>query len=352
MFQKAVLRLTLWYVVAIMLISLAFSVALYNVSTKELTVLQKRQEDFMHNTLNSLTFVVPTGFTEFNEERIKQIEQSKRNIAINIGYFNLVIFVASAGLGYFLARRTLNPIEEAVKAQNRFTADASHELRTPLTVMRAELEVALLEKSFTLADSKKLHQSTLEEIAKLEMLTTGLLKLSQNAESSSHTFQSCSLDTIIKEAVERVTAVAKQRGIRIELEVKDRKIQGDQWALTELVSILLNNAIKYSHQGATIKVKVSSERHYHLITVQDEGIGIKASEIPYIFNRFYRADVSRSKEKVEGYGLGLSIAKKIVEAHQGIIEVESEPGKGSRFVIKLPSTIKSRGLTSDARTSA
>jgi signal transduction histidine kinase len=324
-----------------MLISLAFSLALYNVSTKELTILQKRQEDFMHNTLNSLTFVVPSGFTEFNEERLKQIEQSKRNIAIKIGYFNLVIFVASAGLGYFLARRTLNPIEEAVKAQNRFTADASHELRTPLTVMRAELEVALLEKSFRLADSKKLHQSTLEEIAKLEALTTGLLKLSQNDESGSHTFQICSLDTIIKEAVERVTAVAKQREIRIELEVKDRKIQGDQWALTELVSILLDNAIKYSHQGATIKVRVSSERHHHLITVQDEGIGIKASEIPYIFNRFYRADVSRSKEKVEGYGLGLSIAKKIVEAHQGTIEVESEPGKGSRFVIKLPSTIKS-----------
>lgn len=329
MFRAAVVRLTLWYLAVIMVLSVGFSVWIYNVSGNELSALQQRQQQVFKGN----RFGLPGDFTQFN--RLQQIDQSEENIGLNLLYFNLIILLAGGALSYLLAKRTLRPIEETMAAQARFTADASHELRTPLTAMRTELEVALRDKELKLAESKELHRSNLEEIEKLENLTNGLLKLAKQ-DGSATNFKPCSLEVIVKDAIAHVEARATKRNIAITPSIIDGKLIGDCWALTELVTVLLDNAIKYSPADTEVLVTTDMSRTHATISVQDHGAGIKASDLPYIFNRFYRVDTSRNKEKVDGYGLGLSIAKQIADAHKGVIAVKSKIGEGSIFTITLP----------------
>jgi signal transduction histidine kinase len=236
-----------------------------------------------------------------------------------------------------LARLTLKPIEEAMETQNRFTADASHELRTPLTAMRTEIEVALRDRELGLNESKKLFESNLEEIGKLESLSSALLKLAKNGDTKL-ALEKVNLAEIITEAYEKVEREAEKKSIMIDFDANkygDLEINGDRLSLTELFVILLDNAIKYSSEKSKISINIEKDHDKTIIRVKDHGVGINHSDLPYIFNRFYRADSSRSKEKVSGYGLGLSIAKQIVELHSGNITVVSKPGKGTEFTVKI-----------------
>ena len=130
------------------------------------------------------------------------------------------------------------------------------------------------------------------------------------------------------------------------LSIKDihGSVEGDLWGLSDVVTTVLDNAIKYSNAGT--EVMLSSERDKHGVTlhIADHGIGIHADDIPHIFDRFYRADVSRSKSVVEGYGLGLAIAQKIIQLHHGNITVKSIPGSGSTFSIRIPWKQPKRGI--------
>ncbi|MBU6389639.1 HAMP domain-containing histidine kinase [Patescibacteria group bacterium] len=335
MFQKAVLRLTLWYLAVITLLSVAFTVALYQVSTRELNTLEQRQQTVQQSIIQ---LQLPPSFTALNQQRIEQIEESKQNIAINLAYFNIVIILAGGAISYFLAKQTLQPIEESVEAQNRFTADASHELRTPLTVMRTEIEVALRDGNFNLEESKQLHESTLEEIGKLETLTNNLLQLSkQDSASQRAAFRLCALEDIAAEGVNRVKPQLKKHRDTVETHLERGEVLGDPWSLAELVAILLDNAIKYSPEKSVITLATQVEHQHAVITVADRGIGISPEDMPHIFDRFYRADLSRTKGKQrDGYGLGLSLAKKIADTHHGVIEVHSTLGSGSTFTVRLP----------------
>jgi signal transduction histidine kinase len=125
--------------------------------------------------------------------------------------------------------------------------------------------------------------------------------------------------------------------VKVKTKLENVYIMGNEVSLSELLTILLDNAIKYSHRGGEVCLKIKKVQKNVVIEVKDQGIGIRSSDIPFIFNRFYRADSSRSKEKVDGYGLGLSIAKAIVESFGGEIKVTSKIGEGSVFTVKLPS---------------
>ena len=135
--------------------------------------------------------------------------------------------------------------------------------------------------------------------------------------------------------ITEIESLANQKSIEFENELDDVSILGDKESLTELFVILLDNAIKYSPAKSTINISVHKFDGHVEIKIKDRGIGIKASDLPHIFDRFYRADHSRNKEKVSGYGLGLSIAKNIVDLHSGTISANSKPGKGSEFVLKF-----------------
>jgi signal transduction histidine kinase len=333
-FKSAYLKLTVIYVVIVMVISFAFSVLLYQISSSELNRGLGRQGEVLRN-LPPPEFV-PQSRVALEKTRIAQLEESNNHLRTNLIYFNLLILFVSGGLSYFLARRTLRPIEEMVDIQNRFTADASHELRTPLTAMKTEIEVSLRDKKLNISDAKKLLGSNLEEIGKLETLSNELLSLAKYQDIEELPFEKVNLKEVVDGALGKVEALAKNKEIKFDSELVDVETKANRQSLVELAVILLENAVKYSPKDSKIAITTETRDKHAYIKVQDWGIGIKEADIPFIFNRFYRADISRSKEVMEGYGLGLSIAKKIVEKHHGKIEVESKPDSGSTFTVGLP----------------
>lgn len=328
-FHSAALKLTAWYLAIIMLLSLSSSLAIYQLSRDQLVNNTRRQVYFFNDVLDS------SDFRNFSQLRQRQLDQGLNRLRGNLVLFNLLVFAGGGIAAYALARRTLRPIEESLIAQKRFTADASHELRTPLTAMQTEIEVALRSKSITKAEAVDLLHSNLEEVGKLKSLSEGLLHLA----SSGHMLkvdQPVQLKNVAEAAIDKWAKAAAKRKIKIKSETKEVTVPGDQQSLTDLVSILLDNAIKYSPDGSVVNLKVYRRAREAFISVQDPGVGISAEDLPKIFERFYRTDSSRNKTTTEGYGLGLSIAKKIADVHGGFIEVKSAPGRGAVFTLRLP----------------
>ncbi|MFA5009782.1 MAG: ATP-binding protein [Patescibacteria group bacterium] len=328
MIDSAVLKLTGWYLAIIMALSIGFSVFLYQTYGAEFARGIRRQDAFFNE-------IIPRGLPGFEKFRQAQITEGESRLKSNLALFNLIIFIAGGATSYLFARRTLKPISEAFEAQSRFTADASHELRTPLTAMQTEIEVALRDDNLTKVDTEALLRSNLEEVARLKTLSDGLLKLARDG-GSQDSWKKLQLKHLIAIALKSIVPLADQKSIEIVDQTTNVQLQGDQTSLVELLVILLDNAVKYS--GPNTKIDLTTQRSSANVSlaITDQGQGIKTSDLPHIFDRFYRADTSRSKAKTNGYGLGLSIAKKIVDAHGGKIEVKSEIGKGSTFVVKLP----------------
>lgn len=330
----AVIKLSIFYVLIVMVISVSFSFGIYNISKTELgRGLGKQARVLQDIPLESL----PSPIRDFEQMRVDQIEESNKHLSNNLVYFNFSILLLAAISSYFFAKKTLDPIKKAMEAQNRFTADASHELRTPLTAMKSEIEVALRDTKFNTAAAKELLASNLEEISKLEALSSALLKLARS-ENANLEFGKVDVFESIIESYEKVELLAEKKSIEINFKHPEDAgflINGDHQSLSELFVILLDNAIKYSPSNSKINIILEKEKDHVVVKIQDHGAGIKACDLPYIFNRFYRADSSRSKETVSGYGLGLSIAKQIVDLHNGTISVTSKPGKGSEFKVIL-----------------
>jgi signal transduction histidine kinase len=328
------LKLTLGYMAIVMMISLFFSVIIYQVSSAEL------DRGFRRQPVVFQTFPdkgIDFDISALERARTDRINEINHNLQLYLFYLNLIILVI-AGLGsYFLAKRTLEPIEKMAELQGRFTADASHELRTPLTAMKSEIEVLLRDKNITLSEAKDLLRSNLEEIEKLKNLSTSLLNLARyknDAETATLT-SAIFLPKIIEEARDNIAKIAAKRNIEIAINLDQTEVIGDEKSLIELFTILLDNATKYSPDHS--KISITSKNHFNKLEVRirDEGVGISKKDLPNIFNRFYRADLSRSDRNVSGHGLGLSIASRIAEINQCSISVQSEEGKGSTFSVIL-----------------
>jgi len=335
MIKSAAFKLTLWYLGIILILCALFSVALYRESAAQL------DENASHQRVAILRLPLPDIFenrrTEFLQNMDKQLEQDHNRLLLRLLVLNSATLLLGGGAAYALARRTLRPIQKSMEAQGRFTADASHELRTPLTAMRTEIEVALREKQLSPEEARNLLASNLEEIAKLESLSAGLLRLARfEAGLDPTVVKHVPVKDLFGEAVRRFQARIAERKVKIELKAGDETVAGDRDSLIELIAILLDNAIKYSPVGSTVTLTSTSAAHSVGLSVSDEGTGIKPVDIPHIFDRFYRAERSRSKGHIDGYGLGLSIAKRIVDLHHGDITVESLPESGTTFYVKLP----------------
>lgn len=312
MFQKARLKLTAWYLLIIMAISLAFSAAAYNRFHRELGRLELIPDRFERRVL-----IVPDPVI-FVEIRTRLLQ--------TLALINLAILVISGGLGYWLAGKTLEPIKNMVEEQNRFVSDASHELKTPLTSLKTAFEVYLRSKK--LPPAKQLVKESLDEVNKLQKLTEGLLVLSRGQSVEMNPIK---LQTAIDAAGRRLKPIAEEKKIRIIVPKTSLKIRGDGDQLTDLLVILLDNAVKYSSQKSQVKITAVKTDGKVILSVIDHGMGISAKDLPYIFDRFYRADSARTKNGGGGYGLGLAIAKKIVDVHRGSIRVKSRLGQGTVF---------------------
>lgn len=326
MFKSALLKLTAVYLLVLILISLFFSAIVFGTASREI------KRSFNRPAIIK-ELGKPGDRPRFDALIGDEVALARRRLAINLLTVNLVIVVVGGGVSYVLARATLRPIERAHEAQSRFASDASHELRTPLAAMRTEIEVALRDPKLDLPEAKHLLASNLEEVVKLDALTNGLLRLARLG-SQRVVFQKVSLSEVVSSALKRVSQQAEQKQIALSQAgtLADTTVLGDRDGLTELLVILLENAIKYGPTKSSVTLACTQHAGHLSLSVMDEGPGIRPEDLPYVFERFFRADKSRNKN-TPGYGIGLSIAKSIADLHKAELKVSSTPGQGSRFSI-------------------
>jgi two-component system sensor histidine kinase CiaH len=332
MFRSARLKLTAWYLAIIMLVSISFSMIIYSMISTELERSLKMQRYRIYNPGYGISIPVPAPAPD-----PEVLRDAQNRVIWRLVNTNIFILLLAGAAGYLLAGRTLRPIEEMVRDQNRFITDASHELRTPLTALKTSIEVNLRDDNLTLADARDVLESNLEEVDNLQTLSDGLINLAQHPKLDAVKITgTVQLKATSQEAVKKISPMAQLKKITIENEIAESSFTGDQKSILELFVILLDNAIKYSPENTTIFLSSRTSDGKIIITIKDQGIGIEAEDLGHIFDRFYRADKSRTKADAPGYGLGLSIAKKTVTAHRGAISVKSNVGEGTQFTIILP----------------
>lgn len=342
MFHSARLKLTAWYLLIIMAISLSFSAVIYKVLITEVDRFARMQRLRIERRIREGEFFPPEMHLRGTLPSVaimdpELVEETKKRLIFMLFLVNGGILILSGGLGYVLAGRTLQPISEMLDEQNRFISDASHELRTPLTSLKSAMEVNLRNKQLTLKDSRTLITESIEEVDKLQLLSDELLQLAQYQKPQVQIkFSKLKPEDAVKQAIQKVKIMAKQKNIPLQQKIQDIEIEGNKDELIKLLTILLDNAIKYSANEKSILVTANKTDSSVEIVIKDQGIGIDKKDLPHIFDRFFRADSARSKTDTIGYGLGLSIAKKIVEIHHGSITVDSELQKGTTFIIRLP----------------
>lgn len=227
-------------------------------------------------------------------------------------------------------------LQDSFEQMRRFSMNIAHELRTPLTILKGESELAL-NKNLTPQEFRQLAATFLAETVHLSKLVDDLLTLAKaDAGQMSIQKETVSLKELMEELYDDALILASQKELTVTLERNaEARVLGDATRLRQLFRNLLMNAVQYSEKGQSIALTSYLENGQVCISIKDTGIGIPTESIDYIFRPFYRVDPARSKS-LGGSGLGLSIAKWITDAHQGTISVDSAPGKGSTFIVRIP----------------
>jgi signal transduction histidine kinase len=263
-------------------------------------------------------------------------------------HFLLLVLVAGGGLGlllslggaWFLAGRALVPIQQAFARQQEFVADASHELRTPLTVLRSATDLLNQHRARPLEENGELFDDVRAEIVRLERLSQDLLVLARSDQGGLELMTApLELAGLAGDVVRRTAPLANARGLRLSLEAEPEPltVEADPDRLQQVLVILLDNALKHTPSGGQVAVGVRRHGTCAVLEVADTGAGIAPEHLPRIFDRFYRADRARGHQANEGgAGLGLSIAKLLVEAHGGQLRLSSTLGVGTQVSAELP----------------
>jgi two-component system OmpR family sensor kinase len=227
-------------------------------------------------------------------------------------------------------------LEKSINKIRQFSGDVSHELRTPLTIIRGEIEV-LLRKDRPKEEYLKTLNSVLEESFRMETLIDALLFLSRvEAMDRSKGREIVDLDEVMNAVIKFRTSCASNNKISINTKnIKPVHLKGNRELLERMLANILDNAIRYSNPGDHIEIELEKDKNVAKLQIRDTGIGIPEKSLPFIFDRFYVADPSRSKE-TGGAGLGLSIVKWIAEYHNAEIKVDSNVGEGTNFIVSFP----------------
>ena len=250
---------------------------------------------------------------------------------------SLFFICCGAGVGYYLAGRSIKPIREMFKRQREFVADASHELRTPLTVMgiAAEGMEGDMDSNFSEFTVDTLKTMRIE-IKRMNNLVAALLSLARNdAGAGDLKLEQVNFNVLFEQTLGTLSMLAEQKGLKLEQRLAQERliIWGDRMRLEQLLTILVDNAIKYSPENDTIHVFMNAADDSVEVHVTDHGEGMTEDVMKHIFEKFYQCDPSR---KSEGNGLGLALVKRIIELCDGTVTVQSAPGKGTTFTVRLP----------------
>lgn len=232
---------------------------------------------------------------------------------------------------------SINNLSQSIKEQEnirkRLTGDISHELKTPLTNIQSHLE-AMIDGIWEPTEERLL--SVKEEAERLSSLVSDMQKLNKYDESSIKLKKdNVNISDIICFVIFQFSNLAKSKNIKIEYEKKNINLYCDKDKITQALVNILSNAIRYSNEGSTIFIEEKLKDNKVIISIEDKGIGISEEDLKYVFERFYRADKSRTRA-TGGTGIGLTIVKSIVSSHGGEVKLESKLGEGSKFTIILP----------------
>jgi heavy metal sensor kinase len=228
-------------------------------------------------------------------------------------------------------------LEASFAALRRFTADASHELRTPLAVIRADVERAMATPRDAHEHAVVLEEA-LQEVSRMTGLVESLLTLARADEGRFDLVREpVELEPLIRDVAETAQILGEEAGVTVRLpHVEAARVYGDRERLRQLFLNLVTNAVKYTPRGGHVEISLETRHDEAIVTVRDDGIGIAAADLPFIFDRFWRADPARTRATGGGSGLGLAISQWVAHAHDGRIEVSSRLGRGSTFVVILP----------------
>ena len=263
-------------------------------------------------------------------------EKTLNNLLQMLIIGTIILDTISILASYILSKKMMMPIYNAYKRQTEFVENASHELRTPLTIIQAKQELLLQEPESKIIDKSEDINLTLKETRRLSKMIKELMALARS-DSNEYVLnkEEVNIDELIQEIVKPYTDYAKveKKNIKLELNYK-KEIKVDRNKITELLIILLDNAIKYTVENDTITIKTYSKDGKCNIEVVDTGIGISDEGLKRVFERFYREDKARTREK-GGTGLGLSIAHTIVTRHKGSIRAMHNKPKGTVFLVRI-----------------
>ncbi|WP_197992816.1 cell wall metabolism sensor histidine kinase WalK [Trichormus variabilis] len=268
-----------------------------------------------------------------------EIQKELERLLMGLGIGGVLGMVLISGTGWWLTSKALQPIEQSFQQLQQFTADASHELRSPLTAIKTTVEVIQ-------SHPERIHPSDVKKIDIIEGATQQMTHLVEDllllARSDSapislpKTAIPIPIDEILIDLIDTLQPQAKSQEITLEANLIDAVwVKGDAHQLQRLFGNLLENALQYTSNGGLVRVEIVKRDDFVVIEVADTGIGIAPENLPFVFNRFWRAEKARSRRQ-GGSGLGLAIAQAITHAHGGEISVTSKVGVGSCFRVKLP----------------
>ncbi len=321
-FTRAVVRLTVYYTVGVCLILLVYSVLVYSLFSAQ-----------VEDTLNSYE-QEESLFEEFRDEPFSHeiIENLFDILLITDGIVALLTVVVS----YLLARRTLAPLRESYKKQQRFVADVAHELRTPLSVLKAGSEL-IVRKKRDVDEYVHFIDESREEVDRLIALSNDLLSVMKNGSREPKTFAHFSISDVCRVECTHMGPYAEDHGVSLTMDIEEGvMMQGHRGDFSRAILNLLKNAVDYTAPKGTVVLRLTKDQNHVHIDITDTGIGISTEDQAHIFERFYKVDVSRTQKPTSGSGLGLSIVQEIITAHGGTVTVQSQLGKGSTFRLDLP----------------
>ena len=278
--------------------------------------------------LTGQTFVVQVIGDRTNELQTLQVTL----IVLAVG--GLIVLLAAASLGWVYAGRALVPIRESLRRQREFAADASHELRTPLTVIKGNVRLLRSRADKSSAEHEELDDIE-AEVTRMTSLVEQLLLLARtDSDALALELGPTDLAEEAADALEAFTPVAEAKGVQLQLDIEPAPMTGDRSRLRQLTGILVDNAVRHSPRNGKVTVKVREAGGRAVLSVEDEGSGIRQQDLPRVFDRFWRAPDAPPG----GSGLGLAIAQWIVERHGGRIRAENRSTGGARFTADLPAS--------------